>query len=182
MMNRVTKAVHTCYLQATQGEPQRVCCSEGSFADSNRTIPGFVSGYPARTRHLKDDARVFYSESSLTLSSEGGSSTSYEISLGSTPFRGAVWIDISVSSSADFEVLVEPSRAVLYDNMTSVPVVVSIADGATAIKSTQNMLILHTITSCGKCEASCCIFHSLGDFRLIPRPLYFWSSTQTTLS
>ena len=73
----------------------------------------------------------------------------FEVSLGSTPLRGAVWVEPMVASNSDVEVSFWPPRVVLYDSNSSATVTVWVAASALQIgSSSMNLVINNKVTSC----------------------------------
>jgi len=100
---RWSEAEQACRLLSNAGEREDfVCCSPSDYADQAQTQPGFVSGYPPRTRHIIDNARVEVLQTQLTAHTGNSYTAQYQVRLGSNPRRGAVWID-PVLSSASYE-------------------------------------------------------------------------------
>lgn len=75
--------------------------------------------------------------------------THFEVSLGSTPLRGAVWIEPTVASSSDVEVSFWPPRVVLYDSNSSATITVWVALSAPLFGfNSMNLVVNNRVTSC----------------------------------
>jgi len=80
--------------------------------------------------------------------------SSYDISLGSNPLRGAVWIEPKLTSLSQAEVSFSPERVVLYDSSTTITVRVSIISTDDAPLPPETLVINNVITSCDEAFAS----------------------------
>ena len=144
---RYEEAVHTCFLIVDKGTDEEYnCCEPTDFADLNQTQPGWTSGYPARTRREVDNARVLLETSSLTAEKSNGYTVQYRVRLGSTPFRGAVWIEPVLATDTTIEPIVSHCGAALYDNETVVTFTIQIPDGDTV--GSQTLVYSHAISAC----------------------------------
>lgn len=145
---RLPNAEHICLLQLDQGSgPLEVCCSRDHYADEEQTIPGFISGLPPRTRHTVDDARVLVAPKTIALNQETGYETSFQLSLGSTPLRGAVWVRPFISTISNLQVAFSPERVVLYDSNSTATVQVKVSNVTVNAKSVA-LLINNNVESC----------------------------------
>ena len=145
---RRKQAEHTCYLLADDGKrTDIICCDPDDYADENQTISGWTSGRPPRTRHELDGARVIVSPSDLAVDSANEFITHFEVSLGATPLRGAVWIEPLLASVTHLNVSISPQRVVLYDNMTSATLTVRVLGVESSIKG-ETLVLSHKIQSC----------------------------------
>ena len=140
-------AEHTCNLLKTNGTPSYVCCKQDDYGDEEMTVPGWVSGRPPRTRNYVDNARVVITQHLLDLDDSNGYKAQYQIKLGSTPLRGAVWITPTVASDTNLEVNVSPISAVLYDDTMIATITVQISN-TDAISTTETIVLLNDIDSC----------------------------------
>ena len=147
---RKENAEHVCILQTANGTgPLEVCCEDDHYADEARTIPGYTAGIPPRTRHTIDNARVVVSPQNIIADSHNGYKAQFHVSLGSSPLRGAVWVEPMIASATDLDVTFWPPRVVLYDSNSTATVTVWVS--ASALKSGYNSinLVVHNkITSC----------------------------------
>lgn len=147
---RIQNAEHICYLLSDGGTgASKVCCEEDHFANEEKTLPGWTSGLPPRTRHTVDDARVLIEPHTIAIetSPEGHGEAYFDLRLGSNPLRGAVWIEPEmVQSFAAADVVFDPPRAVLYDRLTTVRVRVKIS--AAPDQNAFALAIHNRITSC----------------------------------
>lgn len=145
---RLPNAEHQCLLQFDQGSgPLEVCCSRDHYANEEQTIPGFISGLPPRTRHTVDDARVLVAPQTIALNPETGYESSFQLYLGSTPVRGAVWVRPSTSTTSNLQVTFSPERVVLYDNNSTATVHVKVSNVTVNAKSV-SLLINNEVESC----------------------------------
>ena len=145
---RYGEAEHSCYLAVSPGlRPDFVCCEPTSYADLEQTRPGWTSGYPARTRHEIDNARVVIRQTPSAASEANEYEAQYEVSLGSIPFRGAVWVTPKLISSTTFDVDISPERVVLYDNTTVVTVYVKVKNPSTSERGA-SLAVSNIIESC----------------------------------
>ena len=145
---RVNNAGNTCILiHDKYADPATRCCTEANhYADKERTLPGYVSGRPPRARVSDDNARVVVTVTNDVVDKESSYEGSFEVSLGSTPMRGAVWVEPYVSSDTTATVAFIPSRVVLYDSNTSREVVVR-ASGVEQ-GSIESLVIGNRVTAC----------------------------------
>jgi len=144
---RLSNAVQSCVLinEAT-GEEVRHCCSESDYADSKKTVPGFISGKPPRTRHFEDNARVFITRSSTHADVASNFTAKYSLYLRARPQRGAVWVEPVLLSDTHLNISFTPSRAVFYNTSEPVEVVVSITG---MVKGEQSSLVItNKVTTC----------------------------------
>lgn len=129
---RITNAEPRCELLATKGTlSKQVCCAPGHYADSDRTEPGWTSGYVPRTRNEVFGARVVLETAKpLVMQKSNGYVVKYKLKLGAMPRRGAVWIRPAVFSQGDpeMELVISPSYIVLYDNTTKTTVEIFVAN------------------------------------------------------
>ena len=107
-----------------------------------------ISGYPPRTRHDLDDARVVVGQRSLLLNPVNGYEARYELSLGSSPLRGAVWIEPRVVSNTNLSVSFSPERVVFYDSNQTALVTVRVLDGIMTDGNFVSLLVSNEIESC----------------------------------
>ncbi|CAB9500762.1 activated protein kinase catalytic subunit alpha-1 [Seminavis robusta] len=144
-------AAHICYhmkgANGTMPEHNKVCCENEHYADEGLTMPGWTSGMPPRTRHDLDNARVQIEPGNLVADFRNGYEVEYTVSLGSTPLRGAVWVEPRMSSSAKVDISFSPTRVILYGANTTATVKVSISSEAISDFSS-TLLITNKITSC----------------------------------
>lgn len=116
---------HICILQLNNGTgPLQVCCEDNHYMDEAQTTPGWTVGVSPRTRRFIDNAKVLVSPRDLIADSGNGYRTQFEVSLGSSPLRGAVWVEPTVAASTKVDVSFWPRQVVLYDNSSSVTVTV----------------------------------------------------------
>jgi hypothetical protein len=145
---RKENAEHVCYLLETNGtRAEEVCCHENHYADEAGTQPGWISGWPPQTRHELGNAKVLISPSqNLVVKAENGYETQFSLSLGSTPLRGAVWIEPNLASSTgNLDISFSPPRVVLYEANMSVTVTVSVLN---AEDTAGTLVINNIIESC----------------------------------
>lgn len=146
--SRLMESEHSCYLLSDNGtRTDFVCCNQNDYADEAHTLSGWTSGKPPRTRHELDNARVVISRSKDVLNTANKYSTEVEVSLGSNPIRGAVWIEPVVSTDTSLTVSISPQRIVLYDNETTSSIQISISN-VNALTSGETIVVTHRITSC----------------------------------
>ena len=143
--DRNPNALPTCNLLSNRGLPTVHNTTFDDFADAEMTLPGYTSGYPPRTRVLVNNATVLSSPKALQVNPENGYESAIEFSLGSTPLRGAVWVELEVTSDTNLEVTFEPSFFVLYDDSVSVPVKVKVSNVGNMSTS---VLFKNTIIAC----------------------------------
>ena len=145
---RLPNAEHLCLLLSDNGTGAfEVCCDADHYADDAGTLPGWTSGLPPRTRHKVDNARVLLEPNIVVVDSSNDYSADFEVSLGSAPLRGAVWIEPTLVSVADLEVSFFPSRVVLYDANSSVQVTVKISNLRKDSKAV-SLVVKNVIKSC----------------------------------
>jgi len=145
---RLPNAEHECHLLLNNGTgPLKVCCDEDHFADVDGTLPGWTSGLPPRTRHDVDNACVVVEPSMLALDPDIGYQTEYEVSLGSMPLRGAVWIEPRLASYTSLKVTFSPARVVLYDANSTATVVVKVSNVITDSRP-ESLVVNNIIRSC----------------------------------
>ena len=144
---RRKEAEHTCYLQVNNGTSSEVCCHEDDYADDNATIPGWTSGRPPRTRHFQDNARVLSTPKQLALRGDNNYRTQFHVSLGSTPLRGAVWIEPVFASAGWYDAAsISPRRIALYDDTMIQSVTIELHDKE--ISRSETILVTLNIQSC----------------------------------
>ena len=142
---RVTESEHRCYLRRTNGTSSHFsCCEDGHYADNEKTLPGWISGHVPRTRHKLDNARVIISPSNMVAQKSNQYTVQYQVSLGSMPRRGSVWIEPRPVSETTLDIVVSPRRVVLYDNATTALITVR----APNAKTEQILVIDNLIESC----------------------------------
>ena len=126
-----------------------MCCDPDDYADVEGTMPGWTSGRPPTTRNLEDGASVRVDPQDLVTEETNGYTTEFTISLGSTPLRGAVWIEPTLAdmSSTTLDVSISPGRVVLYDNATT-PTVRLIVSNVDALASGETLVINNAVQSC----------------------------------
>ncbi|CAB9499064.1 activated protein kinase catalytic subunit alpha-1 [Seminavis robusta] len=148
--DRLPNANPICYLlvnNGTGGEPHTICCEADHYADENQTIPGWVSGLPPRTRHDVDNAKVILDERNLVVTPSNNYETEYHVRLGSSPLRGAVWIEPKLDSSTYLEATFLPPRVVLYDANSTATVVVQVSNVDARAKSV-SLVVNNIVSSC----------------------------------
>jgi hypothetical protein len=145
---RFKESEHICYLLADNGtRSDFICCDSDDYADDEGIMSGWTSGRPPRTRHVDDNARVLIETPHLVLESANGYSSQLEVSLGSTPLRGAVWIEPILSSTTELDISIYPKRVALYDNNTKATITVTVLNIETASIS-DTLVITQDIQSC----------------------------------
>ena len=146
---RWKESEHKCILLLNNGTSSVLeCCNPDDYADSGGTAPGWTSGRPPRTRHNVDNARVVFQPQKITVSRANNYTASYEISLGSTPLRGAVWIEPKVKMAmSGVDLLVTPQRIALYDKATTATVSVTVFN-ADSIRTGATFVVSNHIQSC----------------------------------
>lgn len=147
--NRIVNTEPVCHLLTSIGTPSFVCCQKQHYADVNMTRAGFISGWVPRTRYYKYGARVLLTQDpNIALTQSSGYKTSYQLALGSMPFRGAVWVEPRVvSSTLSNNVVFSPSRVVFYDNTTAATVWVTL-EGNLVIGG--SFVVENVVKSCDK--------------------------------
>jgi hypothetical protein len=141
---RLANAESLCYLLATNGT---VIPTPDQYGDEKGTMPGWKSGRVARTRHALDDARVLLSAQKLYITAKTGLSTEFELSLGSTPLRGAVWIEPMLASATHLNVRFTPRRVVLYDNATRATIRVTVQN-ANSFEMKETIVVTNKVKAC----------------------------------
>ncbi|CAB9521812.1 Nitrilase family, member 2 [Seminavis robusta] len=110
--DRIGKAEPQCFFFKDYGSGQEsVCCNPDHYADEEQTVPGWVSGLPPGTRHVDENATVIVEPHALVLSPENDYQSTFEISLGSHPLRGAVFVTPSLEDDQGLDVSMWPSDA-----------------------------------------------------------------------
>ena len=141
--NRLGNAEPICYFFETVPHPLTFY---DAFADTRQEVPGYVSGWPAKTRHTEENANVVLSVSTITADMSSDYQAEYVVSLGANPTRGAVWVIPRLSSSIP-EVKFIPEKIALYNNRSLARFVVSVLD-PTALKQSYTVSIVHGVQSC----------------------------------
>lgn len=144
---RLPNSEKSCHLLSYGGETEKVCCTKDHYADENKTIPGWISGMPPRTRHSENNAKVLFDSTSLVASEETKYTASFGLSLGSTPLRGAVWVVPEVITDRGYSFDITPRRAVLYDNETTVSILFEVHN-VTGDSQGGTIIIRNNIFSC----------------------------------
>ena len=145
---RRKESEHTCILLENNGtKSDRECCEPDHYADDEGTVAGFTSGRPPRSRYEDDRARVIIAPQDLILSKMNGYSKEFEVSLGSSPLRGAVWIEPKLITKTHLNVSIEPRRVVLYTNTSATRISVTINNPET-LSTGKSLLISNQIASC----------------------------------
>ena len=145
---RITNAEKKCSLLGERGDREYKCCAPLAFADANQTIPGRVSGYPLRTSAVIDNAQLLQTSLKGVANEANDFVVRYEINLGTTPMRGAVWVDVSLASETCLDVQVDPPRVALYDN-SAISNVCIIVFGIESMANNELVMFTHEIISCG---------------------------------
>ena len=147
---RLPNAEHVCLLLANNGtNSKEVCCQKDHFADEEALIPGFISGRPPQTRHEIDNAVVLMSTTNLRLEPRNNYKTQFEVSLGSNPLRGAVWIEPTLAASiTNLDVTISPPRVALYDANTAATVTIELLSKPDASDATVTLVVNNAIESC----------------------------------
>jgi len=145
---RWKEAEHRCYLLADNGTKVVVCCKPDDYSDLDGTLPGWTSGRSARTRHKLDNARVLTFSEDLVLNQKNGYKTQLVFSLGSTPLRGAVWIEPKLASVTDLNVSFYPERVVLYDENMTATVNIKILNAELLTNEGVSFVVKNVIQSC----------------------------------
>jgi len=126
---RWKESEHRCILLNHNGTHLvRECCQPDHYGNEEGTIAGWTSGKAPRARFLDDDARVLVGPSELRIDQETGFTATYQVSLGSSPLVGAVWVTPVVSDTAQIDVRIFPERVAIYDNETIANFNISIGD------------------------------------------------------
>jgi hypothetical protein len=161
---RWKESEHTCALLMNNGTMQtKICCDPDDYADVEGTIPGWTSGRVPSTRHVLDNARLFTEPQSLAMENQNMFETHYEVSLGSTPLRGAVWIEPKLTTQTELDILISPNRIVLYDIEETVTVTVRVLNTDSIVDS-ETIIISNIISSC---DAAFMTSDSISDDNLI---------------
>jgi hypothetical protein len=145
---RLPNAEHSCLLFSSDGiGTLEICCDSDHYADENATIPGYISGLPPATRNDLDSARVLVSEQLLVVDKATNYEAIYSITLGSSPLRGAVWVEPRLRTKTTLEVSIHPTRVSLYEANKTVEVIIKIGN-ITKTDSTASLLIENHVESC----------------------------------
>ncbi|CAB9514122.1 Receptor-type guanylate cyclase gcy [Seminavis robusta] len=145
---RFPNAEHSCYLLQDSGSGPEIARSQKDhYADEAQTIPGYIAGYPPRTRHEVDDARVVVGQTNLLVNPENGYEAQYDLSLGSSPLRGAVWIVPKVASSTYLDVTFSPPKVVFYESDKIATVTVRVTGVVTDANSV-SLVVHNEVDSC----------------------------------
>jgi hypothetical protein len=145
---RLPNAEHACHLLANKGtRSEYVCCDEDHYADEAGIVPGWISGRPPQTRHELDDANVLLSPKDHNVNEFNGFQTEYQVSLGSTPLRGGVWVEPTLLSTSGLNVTVTPSRVVLYDVNQTATVSIHVHN-VNSDSPSATLVVQNTIISC----------------------------------
>jgi len=115
---RWKESEHSCNLLRNNGTQSYECCNVDDYADEEQKSSGWTSGRPPRTRYDIDDARILINTQDLDFDSSNDYKAQFSISLGSMPLRGAVWVEPKVETKTDLNIIISPTRVVLYDNRT----------------------------------------------------------------
>jgi len=151
---RLPNAEHGCHLLYDNGSgKERVCCDPDHYADVDQTIPGWISGRAPKTRHDVDQAAVFQSPqfggaTVLKANPANLYTVQYQVYLGSSPLRGAVWIEPTLTTGAadTFQLVITPKRVVLYEAGVNVNVTVSVLHASAETPKT--LVLQNNIKSC----------------------------------
>jgi hypothetical protein len=116
--------------------------------------PGYVSGYPPRTRAAVYNATVKLSQPEVITEEESTFVLSYEVALGARPHRGSVWLTPEPSTgSPDFTASFSPGIVVFDPSNWQTPRPVTITflrtDAGTR-PIDEAMTILHRLEACDK--------------------------------
>jgi hypothetical protein len=145
---RRKESEHSCSLLADNGtRSDLICCDPDDYADDNQTIPGRTSGLPPRTRHRLDNARLFSDPNDLIVDQGNGYTAEFVVSLGSTPLRGAVWIEPMLASTTQLDISISPQRVALYDGHETATIIVVVSNVG-AISTGETLVITNEIRSC----------------------------------
>lgn len=152
---RWKESEHTCILLENNGtHSERECCKPDDYAVEGGPDPGWTSGQPPRTRHLVDNAAVLISVQDLIANKAGKFASSFEVSLGSNPIRGAVWIEPTLSFPTNqIEVSISPRRVALYNATMSAEFVMSVSS-ANPISTGATVVVTLDVMSCDKAFTS----------------------------
>lgn len=146
---RVKRAQHMCYLMPNKGRDESyMCCHEDDYADAEKTVPGWISGLPPRTRNLDMNARVVISPMALKADKSNSYLVHFEVSLGAMPERGAVWIYPAIVSETEIEYKLTPEHAVLYDNTTTYQFSLQIFQPELVAGVGETLVIANEVKSC----------------------------------
>ena len=86
-------------------------------------------------------------ERNLVVSPSRNYETEYHVRLGSSPLRGAVWIEPKLDSSTDLDATFLPPRVVLYDANSTATVVVKVSNVDASAKSV-SLVVNNIVSSC----------------------------------
>jgi hypothetical protein len=128
---RLPNAEHICNLLKNNGTGSfEVCCDPDHHADAAGTKPGWISGLPPQTQHVVDNALVLSDPHNLVVEPSNRHQTHFELSLGSTPICGAVWIEPTLAASLTTELAVSFSlpRLVSHDANATATATVTVAN------------------------------------------------------
>ena len=145
---RLPNAENKCLLFSSEGSGMfEVCCEKDHYADEEQTIPGYISGLPPATRNDVDNARVMISDQLLVLDMQNNYEATYSITLGSTPLRGAVWVEPRLTSPTNLEVEIYPLRVALYDANATAEISIKIGN-VNQTDATLSLIVRNNIESC----------------------------------
>jgi hypothetical protein len=131
-----------------------VCCNDLNYSHEAKTIPGFTSGRPPRTRHEIDNARVIFTPVSVSADDKNNFTAHYEVSLGDTPLRGAVWIEPRLAGTTTLNLSITPPRVVLYNNLTTTTVSIQVLNPDVLVESSETLVLINAIESCDEAFTS----------------------------
>jgi hypothetical protein len=148
---RWKESEHTCFLLDNNGTSSVVeCCNQDDYADPEAMLPGWTSGRPPRTRHAVDNAKVLIEPRQLIISEASDFKTHFDVSLGSTPLRGAVWVETKLATTnSKLAVSIKPERIVLYDDATVIKVNITVQNKE-AVSRGETLVLTNYIQSCDR--------------------------------
>jgi hypothetical protein len=118
---RWKESEHRCFLLENTGSASVTeCCEPDHYADQAGTIPGWTSGYPPRTKHEKDNAKVLISDQNLIANQVSSYTTTFNVSLSVSPLRGAFFVEPRLTTGPKrLGIEIIPKKVSLYESGTS---------------------------------------------------------------
>lgn len=148
---RFVQTRSTCEFMGPPNEGDQIetaCCQETDFADKEQRLAGLISGFTPRTRNEFFDAKVKLNPTVLTANRKNDYAAEFEVSLGSDPLRGAVWVTPKVLSTSKLQVKFIPEDVTLTAKRPRAKVVVVVEGAAKLLGRSENLVIYADIESC----------------------------------
>ena len=164
---RHNQSEKTCFLLSRAEKLKR---SE-EYADEFRSTPGLVAGVAPRARGQFERARVLLSDEEVVAKESNDYSVSFEVSLGSMPQRGSVWIEPAVLVQDGLDVAIDPPRISLYDNETIATFMISIQDTSAIGNQERVIVVRNNITTCDAAFSSQFVDSERLQIRVLVSPL-----------